>query len=97
MTKYQQVIHALYQEHPDEMDEFQKLHDKYLKDQNKWQDEFNQKGDKIMELLHFYERQLCGKSERSGMGAYSSRLADKFWIEVKKKLPMIDFVGVKIS
>jgi hypothetical protein len=49
-----------------------------------------------MDILHFYEKQLCGKSERSGMGVYSSKLAEKFWLEIKKKLPMIDFVGVKI-
>lgn len=97
MTKYQQVIRALYQEHDQELTKFQVIHDKYMNDQKKWQDEFNRQGLQIMDILHGYEKQLCGKSERSGMGMYSSRLAEKFWEEVKKKLPMIDFVGVKIG
>jgi hypothetical protein len=97
MTKYQQVIAELYRDHQAEMEAFQAVHDKYMDNQKKFQDEFNEMGVTIMDLLHFYERQLCGKSERSGMGVYSSKLAEKFWVEIKKKLPMIDFVGVKIS
>lgn len=97
MTKYKQLIQELYQEHETEMSKFQEIHDKYMNDQKKWQDEFNEQGAKIMDLLHSYEKQLCGKSERSGMGMYSSKLAEKYWDELKKKLPMIDFVGVKIN
>lgn len=97
MTKYQQLITELYRDHAEEMNSFQKIHDLYMADQKKHQDEFNRQGESVMDLLHFYERQLCGKSERSGMGVYSSKLAEKFWGEIKKKLPMIDFVGVKIS
>ncbi len=97
MTKYQQVISELYRDHAEEMAAFQEIHDKYVKNQKKYQVAFNVQGATIMDVLHFYERQLCGKSERSGMGVYSSKLAEKFWTEIKKKLPMIDFVGVKIS
>lgn len=97
MTKYQQVIAELYRDHKVEMDAFQKIHDLYSENQKKHQEVFNMQGQKVMDLLHFYERQLCGKSERSGMGMYSSKLAEKFWTEIKKKLPMIDFVGVKVS
>jgi hypothetical protein len=97
MQKYQQVIHALYQEHAQELAEFKQIHDKYALNQDKWQKEFNSKGAVIVELMHGYEKQLCGKSERSGMGMYSSKLAEKFWTEIKTKLPMIDFVGVTIS
>jgi hypothetical protein len=97
MTKTKEVINALYQEHTEEMNAFQVLHDKYAANQKKWQKEFNAEGEKILELMHFCEKQLCGKSERSGMGAYSSKLAEKFWMEIKKKLPLIDFVGATIK
>lgn len=97
MQKYQQVIKLLYQEHAAEMADFQKLHDAYALDQSRWQKDFNQKGAVIVELMRGYERLLCGKSERSGMGMYSSKLAEKFWTEIKVRLPMIDFVGVLIS
>ena len=96
-TRYKEVINALYQDHAEEMSAFQEIHDNYKSDQKKWQTKFNETGAHIMDLLHFYEKQLCGKSERSGMGVYSSKLAEKFWMEIKKKLPMIDFVGVKIG
>ena len=95
-TRYKEVIKALYQDHADELSAFQEIHDNYKTDQKKWQQEFNDKGSEIMDLFYFAERQLCGKSERSGMGVYSSNLAEKFWMEIKKKLPLIDFVGVKI-
>jgi len=97
MTKYQQLIAELYRDHAAEMEAFQAIHDDYMGNQKKYQAKFNTIGSNVMEILHFYERQLCGKSERSGMGVYSSKLAEKFWMEIKKKLPMIDFVGVKIS
>lgn len=97
MQKYQQVIQELYRDHAKELAEFQVLHDKYALNQRKWQKEFNKEGAIIVDIIRGYERQLCGKSERSGMGMYSSKLSEKFWSEIKVKLPMIDFVGVTIS
>lgn len=77
--------------------EFQPIHDSFMRDRKNNQVLFNEKGKAIMEVLRFYETQVCGKQERSGMGVYSSKLAEKYWEEIKKKLPLIDFVGVKFG
>jgi hypothetical protein len=36
---------------------------------------------------------LCGKSENSGYGKFSTSLSDKFWGEVRKYVPEVDNVG----
>lgn len=96
-SKYTALIKEMYQRHEGLMAEFDELHAKYESDQQKWQTEFNQKGKTVVEIMRFFEEQLCGKSERSGMGVYSSKLAEKYWQEIKKRFPLIDFVGAKIS
>lgn len=96
-TKYASLIREMYQQHQEMLVEFDKLHAKYAANQQKYQPAFNVAGEKVVEMIRFYERQLCGKSERSGMGVYSSKLAEKFWAEIKKRYSMIDFVGAKIS
>jgi hypothetical protein len=97
MTLYKKLISEMYAAHEAEMKAFDLTHEAYQTDQKKLQDEYNQIGMPIKEIMHSYEKQLCGKSERSGMGVYSSKLADKFWAEIKKRYPLIDFVGVKIG
>ncbi len=96
-TKYLSLIKEMYQAHALEMTEFEKLHQAYEQDQKKWQKQFNDQGEKVVEIMRYYEKQLCGKSERSGMGVYSSKLAEKYWAEIKKRFSLIDFVGAKIS
>lgn len=96
-TKYTSLIKEMYSHHQPALTAFDEVHQKYEQDQKRWQSEFNVHGEALMEVMRFYERQLCGKSERSGMGVYSSKLAEKFWSEIKKRYPLIDFVGAKIS
>jgi hypothetical protein len=97
MTLYKKLITEMYEAHDAEMKSFDAVHANYLTNQKKYQDAYNQAGVAIMEIMHGYEKQLCGKSERSGMGVYSSKLADKFWQEIKKRYPLIEFVGVKLG
>lgn len=42
-------------------------------------------------------RRLCGRMEQGANAAYSARLSEKFWGEVKLRFPLIDFVGATIS
>lgn len=97
MTKLQKLVTEMYDKYAEQFSQFQAVHDAFMRDRKANQAKFNKLGEKIMEPLRFYETQLCGKQERSGMGVYSSKLAEKYWVEIKKKFPMIDFVGVKIS
>jgi hypothetical protein len=96
-TKYASLIKEMYQKQNELFSQFDVLHAQYEVNQKKYQRDFNALGEQVMEVLRFYERQLCGKSERSGMGVYSSKLAEKYWGEIKKRFSLIDFVGAKIS
>lgn len=97
MTKIQKMITEMYDKNEQLFADFQPIHDAFMRDRKANQVEFNERGKEIMEVLRFYETQVCGKQERSGMGVYSSKLAEKYWSEIKKKLPVIDFVGVKFG
>jgi len=96
-AKYASLIKEMYQHQEALLAKFDVVHAQYVDNQKKYQGDFNATGEKVMEVMRFYERQLCGRSERSGMGVYSSKLAEKFWTEIKKRYSMIDFVGAKIS
>lgn len=83
--------------HEKEFDEFQELHNKYMKDPMKYQDDFNIEGKKILEIIREYENKLCGHMENTVNATYSANLAEKFRNEIKKYLPKLDMIGVKIT
>lgn len=85
------------QEHEAEFAEFADVHANYAQDQTKWQAEFNRVGKPITQILHDWEKRLCGHTEKGHYAQFSSKLADKFQAEVKAFFPLIDFVGVKVS
>jgi hypothetical protein len=73
--------------------EFMKIHDEYQKDKNK-ADQFHKVGRDVLDIIRAYERRLCGPMERGVNSTYSKNVAEKFWDEVKKDLPLIGEVGV---
>lgn len=74
---------------------FKVVHDNYQADRKRWSQEFHQQGQVIVDIIRNWERRLCAGMERGNNGVYSSRLAEKFWGEVKTYLPLIERVGVK--
>ena len=80
--------------HEQEFTDFKVLHDKYAEDQQRFQGEYNERGREVVEIIREWERRLCGKMERGTNAVYSSKLAEKFWDEVRAFFPMIDYVGV---
>lgn len=97
MTKFRLMYLEMYESHKEEFEEFKKIHDLYRADQAKWSEEFNVKGKPILDIVQEAENRLCAKMEGGGKGAYSARVAEKFRDEVRAYLPLIDFVGVKVS
>lgn len=95
MTKYQEIYKKMLADNKELFDEFRIIHDAYNLDSSH-QDEYNQKGKPVIELIREYEDRLCGRSEGSGYAAYSGNLAEKFWTEIRRDFPMIDRVGVVI-
>lgn len=85
------------EENQEEFEIFKVLHDKYRLDKKTHQEKFNQAGEKIVKTIRKWEDNLCSTMEKGKNNAYSTRLAEKFWTEVRALFPLIDFVGVKIE
>ncbi|OGF99354.1 hypothetical protein A2Y99_04900 [Candidatus Gottesmanbacteria bacterium RBG_13_37_7] len=97
MTKHEQYFLEMLEDRYQQFEKFKIIHDNYLKDPAKWQDQFNAEGRLIMTIIREWEKKLCSHSERGQYGVFSSGLADKFWALIRQKFPKIDFVGVKVS
>ena len=76
---------------------FKDIHDNYALNPPEWQKIFNEYGKEVVEIIREYERRLCANMATGKYGAFSANLSEKFWNEVKKIFPKIDFVGVKIT
>ena len=94
MTKYQKYFQQMLERNEQLFREFKTIHDHYVTDPSKWQEEFNARGEKVLAVLREWENRLCAHSERGQYGKFSSNLADKFWQVVRSYYPKIDFVGI---
>lgn len=95
MTKYQQYLQEMLDLNKELFLEFKKLHDNYAQSPQEWKDEFNEKGQEILRIIQRFDSRLCLKSESGKYGKFSANLSDKFWAEVRKNFPKIDFIGMK--
>lgn len=95
MTKYKQTFDEMLSKNRELFIKFKITHDMYATDPKSWKGQFDTEGQKILEIIRDYENKLCGHSEAGQYSKYSANLADKFWTEVRKNYPRIDFVGVK--
>lgn len=96
-AKYLEIFNEMVSKYEKEFDAFQELHDKYEKNPQKWQAEFNSEGIKIMEIVFEYENRLCGHMENTNNATYSANLSEKFRNEIKRYLPKLDMIGVVVS
>lgn len=84
-------------EHESEFAEFIKIHDLYRTDKFRHQNEYNTKGKIAMDIILDYEKRLCSHMEKGNNAIFSTKLSEKYWEEVKKIFPLIDFVGAIIA
>jgi hypothetical protein len=73
---------------------FFEIHEKYVENQKANQDAFNTVGREVQDVVHDYERRLCGKTESGQYSKFSGNLSDKFWGLLRKDYPKIDFIGI---
>ena len=95
MTKYQKYFQEMLEENSELFAEFKLLHDKYAINPEEFQSELNNKGEKILEIIRTYEKNLCLKSTSSQYGKFASNLSEKFWDAVRGHFSKIDFIGVQ--
>lgn len=74
---------------------FSKVHALYIEDKKKYQQQFNELGQEVLEVIRKYENMLCNTSEGGKYGKFSSTLSDKFWSVIRATYPKIDFVGMQ--
>lgn len=94
-AKYIQYFQDMLENHKELFDCFKEIHNKYETFPEKYQKEFNEKGEEILPIIRRYENMLCGRSEGTGYGKFSSKLSDKFWDTVRKMFPKIDYIGMQ--
>lgn len=85
------------EENKEMFDNFAKLHMEYSMDEDKFQEEFNTFGEKILLVIHEWENKLCSQSEKAGYSSYTGGLSEKFQGEVRSHFPLIDHIGIIVS
>lgn len=93
-TKYKEYFDRMIQNNKSVFDNFNKLYNEYIKNQDKLQGKFNAEGRAVLNIIREWENKLCSQTEKAGFGNYSTNLSEKFWSEVRKTYPLIDYVGV---
>lgn len=95
MTKSQQVFQDMMEYNKELFENFKLIHDKYAADEKTYQQEFNEQGEIVLNVIRKYENILCSHSESGRYGKFSSKLADKYWEFIRKQFPKIDCVGLQ--
>lgn len=95
MTKYKQYVQEMIDQNQALFTAFKVVHDGYQNNRQEWSQRFHAEGQVVVDLIRDWERRLCSGMERGKNAAYSARLAEKFWAEIKAYLPLIERVGVK--
>lgn len=78
-------------------DDFLRIHNNFVINAEKHAAQFHDEGRDVLDMIRFWERKLCSGMEKGKNGQYSSKLAEKFWAEVRKHYTHIDQVGVQIT
>lgn len=94
MTKYKEYYDRMVNENKEIFEKFKVLHSNYDLDDEKYQNEFNTEGQKILDIAHVWENRLCKSSEGAGFGTFTVKLAEKFQEELRANFPLIDHVGI---
>ena len=96
MTKYQKYFNQMLEDNKKLFSDFESIHNRYVLEPQKYQEEFNQAGQPVIKVIKEYENRLCGHSEKGIYGKFSTSLAEKYWNLIRQKYSKIDFVGIKI-
>lgn len=97
MTKYKEYYNRMVEENKAAFDKFTQKHFEYSTNEEKFQEEFNKEGEKILAIIHEWEDKLCKQSEKAGYSNYTGGLSEKFQAEVRSHFPLIDHVGIIVK
>lgn len=97
MTKFKEYYERMIESNKEAFDRFTKVHLQYSINPEENQEKFNEEGKRILEIIREWENKLCSQSEKAGYASYTARLSEKFWGEIRKNFPKIDYVGVVVD
>lgn len=97
MRQYQLIYETMIDSNKVLFENFFRLHELYVKNPHLTQHEFNEVGRDVLDVIHDYERKLCGKTEGGQYSKFSTNLSEKFWELIRKDFPKIDYIGVTSS
>ncbi|MDD3647450.1 MAG: hypothetical protein PHS44_03035 [Candidatus Dojkabacteria bacterium] len=98
-AKYKRIFEEIWDSNKELFQEFFMLNNDYADPANrtKLENKFQEIGGKVKNLLVDGENELCRAMENTDNRVYSSKVADKYWDEVRKYFKFIDLVGVVSS
>jgi hypothetical protein len=88
MTKTQKIFMEMLEQNQDLFNKFDQLTPKANRS------EFNEIGEKVLDVVKKYEGILCNNTESSKLGKFAPGLAAKFWELIRVRFPEIDEVGM---
>ncbi|MBN2016358.1 hypothetical protein JW766_06040 [Candidatus Dojkabacteria bacterium] len=95
-VRYKKIFEDTWKSNEKLFQKFFLLNSEYIDPKNRQhlEQEFQEVGKKVQNLLKEGENELCRHMEKSEHRVFSSKLADKYWDEVRKYFKYIDLVGV---
>jgi len=97
MRQYQITYQSMIDENKELFTRFFDVHDRYVRNPALVQNEFNTIGREVQDVIHDFERRLCGKTEGGMYSKFSMKLSEKFWELIRSDFPKIDYIGVTTS
>lgn len=95
MRAFQESFQKMLVENKDLFDQFTAVHDAFVMNPEMNKTKFNELGREVTDLIREYERRLCAQMGKGMYSKFTQNLSEKFWGEVRKVYPKIDFVGVQ--
>ncbi|MBU0975433.1 MAG: hypothetical protein ABIE03_03850 [Patescibacteria group bacterium] len=98
-AKYKRIFEEIWEGNKALFQEFFMLNNDYAdaRNRNKLEEKFQNIGGKVKNLLTDGENELCRAMENTNNRVYSSKVADKYWDEIRKYFKYMDLVGVVSS
>ncbi|MDF2379430.1 MAG: hypothetical protein P1V18_04385 [Candidatus Gracilibacteria bacterium] len=96
-AKYKKYFDQMFEAHRDDFMRFMLVDNMYAQDKRGMKAQFDEEGAQIKQIVHNWEDKLCKQMESGKNGVFSSKLGEKFHLEVTKYLPHFHEIGMKIT
>ncbi|MCX8008418.1 MAG: hypothetical protein N3A54_01805 [Patescibacteria group bacterium] len=95
MRAYQKAFQTMIEQNKELFDTFKHIHDAYVLNPEANKQKFDDIGKDVVEIIREADRRLCAQMGKGMYSKFTQNLSEKFWGEVRKLFPKIDFVGVR--